>query len=146
MAEDDGRRGGFVLTIPYMQKIVSDYLRSNATLTAVTNRIVSEPPDKTETPWVMVRQLDATDTGQIAAEHLINYLFQFDCYVGEGEGTPQVFSLGHKVRDALKAMQGTTQGGAVISKVLITGDRPLPDTDLAGRWRKVIDATIFAHG
>lgn len=135
------------MTIPYMQRIVSDYLRSHPTVSAVTNRIVSEVPDKTETPWVMVRQLDALNASQISVEHLINFLFQFDCYVGEEEGTPQAFSLGHKVRDALKEMQGTTQGGAVITGVEITGDRPLPDTDLKpARWRKVIDVTIWAHG
>lgn len=136
--------------IPYAQKIVSDYLRSQADVTAITNRIVSKKPDDTETPWVQVRQVDAQNAGRVVVEHLIDFLFQFDCYADEDGGRPQAILLGRTVRAALVAMPGT-QGGVTVNGVDITLDTDLADDTLkdsrgGSRDRKILRATIWMHG
>jgi hypothetical protein len=133
--------------VPYAQKVISDYLRSHSAVAALTSRVVSKRPSTTGSTWVQVTQIDGRDASSF--DHLIDFAFQFDCYADPDGGLPQANLLGRTVRAALVQAFGT-HDGVVISGVVITGDRPLPDPDLKDRDgnprdRQIIDATIWMH-
>jgi len=134
-----------VTAIPDIEKISSDYLRSDAGVVALGARVVGKSPGNTDTPWVRVTQLDATSTHR--ADHLVNYLLQFDSYAGKTGGQPEANSLGRAVRKALMQMPDATHTGAVVTGVQIIGHARIPDTsiDEPARERVVITAQVWAH-
>lgn len=123
-----------------LEKIASGWLREQTEL-----RVVGKPPSDTETPWVQVVQLDATDEANSRAEHLISYLMQFDVYSGRGGGQPEANTLGRRVRAALHELPGV-RDGAVVTATRVVGDARIPDpTFTPARERRVLSATIWAH-
>jgi hypothetical protein len=134
-----------VVTVPDMRKIVSDHLRSHAEVTPFTNRVVAKPADNTATPWVRVRQINATDRHE--SDYFGDCMFQCDCYAGATGGWPEANDLARAVRKALKLMPAATHTGAVVTRVNIVGDTELedPDVDDPARARRIVTATIYAH-
>lgn len=131
--------------IPNIEKIAGDYLRGHPDVAALGARVVGKPPSQTESPWVQLRQLDASDAPTSRAEHLINYLLQADCYAGKEGGQPEAVLLARTVRAALHAMPGV-RDGVVITSARFTGMARIPDTDFeSARERVVLTATIHAH-
>lgn len=132
--------------IPDAEMVLGDYLRTHPDVEALEARVAGKTPTTFTLPWVRVTQLDAIDkTGN---EHLIDFLVQFDCYAGSVEDGAQgeASLLRRTVRAALKAAQGQTLDGVVISDVTVTGDVHLPDTTLEpARERYVLSVTVHAH-
>jgi hypothetical protein len=132
------------------ERIVANYLRAHAAVTAITTRVVGQPPSNTDTAWVRVTMLDAQNAPGSIPEHLISYLLQADCYAGATGGQPEAKSLGFTVRAALKEMEGTTIEGAVITCVHTVGFARVPDSDLKdsrGQDRERIVGTfeVYLH-
>lgn len=126
--------------IPDLEKIASAWLRDRLGV-----RVVGKPPADTATPWVRVVQLDAADQPDSRAEHLINYLMQFDVYAGQTGGQPEANQLGRQARQALHDMPGV-RDGIVVTAVRFAGDARIPDdTFTPARERRVLSATVWAH-
>lgn len=131
-----------VATIPDIERIVSDHLRSYPGIGA---RIVGKTSDETDTAWVRVTELHAQSAHR--SDHLIDFLVQCDCFAGKTGGQPEVNTIARTVRKALLEMHSTSQGGAQIAGVIVdTGPRDLSsDVDTPGRDTKSLTATIYAH-
>jgi hypothetical protein len=131
------------------KKIVSDYLREHADLVSFPSRVLGNPPSKTDTPWVRVTQMDATDQGSVQIDRLMMFWLQCDCYASkppgqEGGGMPEARRLGNTVRATLKSMERQTLDGAVISFVGVRGPKEIPDTSFEeARARTIVEADVY---
>lgn len=132
------------MTIPYFEKVVSDYLREDAALAALGVRVVGKTPSSTTEPWIRVTQLDARSDHR--SDHLVEFYAQFDCYAGAVGGQPEANDLARATREALVAMPGT-HDGSVVSGVEIRGHARIPDleVDEPQRERFVISAVVWMH-
>lgn len=133
--------------IPYAEKLVSDFLRSHASVVALGARVVSKTPPATEEPWVRVTRLDALNEERSRPEHLIDFMLQFDCYASADNGSPEASLLGRTVRAALHDdLPGTSVADAVVTAVRIAGDSRQPDTTFTpARERIALTAIVWAH-
>jgi hypothetical protein len=132
--------------IPDGKKIIADYLRAHSAVVAQGARVVGKLPDDRETPWVRVTQIDASKEGNSVPEHLINYLLQLDCFVGEGAGQPQARTLARMVRDALDQMPGV-HSGATVAAAHFVGMAELLDTTIEpARDYVALTAEVYMHG
>lgn len=138
--------------IPDIEKVAGSYLRADSAVAAIVGRrIVGKTPSSVGEAWVRVTQLDARDAPDSRAEHLINYLLQFDCFAGyeppddAGHGQPEANLLARTVRDALWDMPGV-HDDTVVTSVRFTGMTRIPDTDFEpARERVILTASIHAH-
>lgn len=131
---------------PDIKRIVSDYLRTHASVTAHTSRVVAKPTDSTATPWVRVTRISGTSTHH--SDYFVPWLMQFDCYAGASGGWPEAVDLARGVRKALMEIHESSHSGATITGAEVVGDIELPDPDVdePARARVVITATVWAHG
>jgi hypothetical protein len=130
-------------TVPDIEKIVSNILRTHADIVALNARVVGKTPDDKSTPWVRVTELDSPQINQ--PEWLISFLVQFDCYAGATGGQPEATNLARAVRAVLTAAPGAQSGGVISGVRNLGGPRQL-DTDLEpARDYKIHTAEIFAH-
>jgi hypothetical protein len=139
--------------IPYMQKILSDFLRD----ALAGPRVVSDPPpeDRRDTAWIQVIQTpEATHNLNDPADRLIEFYFQLSCYAGRDGGQPESDRLCRDALAALKEMPG--QHGApkegetacVVSAAKpLTGPGFFPDSDgfEPARARSIASTIIYAH-
>lgn len=139
-------------TIPRAEPIVGDYLRAHPDIEALDARVATRTPNSMTRPWVRVLQLNAQDSTTKSAEHLIEYLLQFDCYAGQDAmdaeiGQSEALDVAAAVRAVLKDAQSKTIGGVVWTSVTFNGMPRLPDPDLGepARERYVLTATIKMH-
>jgi len=140
-------------TMPYMQKVVSDYLRAN--LGGV--RVVSDPPGEgnRDTPWVQVIQLPAEGNDTDPADRLVEFYFQFSCYAGKDGGKPEAERLARAVVDKLRVGFAGTHDAptdddlpvAVSCARRYNGPFSLPDTDAfePARDRYIVEHVLYAH-
>jgi hypothetical protein len=136
--------------IPDIEKSVSDYLRADPAVSAITTHILAKTPPKTDDPWVKVTMYGAPQLPGSRLDHLVPFALQLDCYAGLTGGKPQANDLVRAARAAVKQMEGGTYGGAVISAVNIRDMPHSPDPDLRDdegyeRSRYILDATVYAH-
>jgi hypothetical protein len=123
--------------VPDTERIVSDYLRTHADITALSTRIVGKTPDNKSTSWVRVTELSAPQVNQ--PDHLIEAMIQFDCYAGATGGQPEANTLARTVR----AVLGTLPNAGVR---ILGGPRGV-DTDLEpARDYKILTALVWVHG
>lgn len=121
---------------PDIERLVSDYLRTHADITALNTRIVGKTPDSKATSWVRVTKLDAPQVNQ--PDWLRDFLVQFDCYAGSTGGQPEANLLARTV----EAVLGTFPNAGV---QILGGPRGL-DTDIEpARDRVITSARIWAH-
>lgn len=138
---------------PYMQKLVSDFLRDNLGGT----RVVAHPPaeDARDQGWVWVIQTTVEHNADDPADRLPGYLMTFQCYAGKDGGMPEAERLARTVEALLtKRFSGlfsaptTADDPVVVSAAkVVSGPLSLPD-DAAfepARDRFVLDALIYAH-
>ncbi len=114
------------------EDVIGDYLRNHPDVSALTEQVMGIPPGDSQTPWVVVTQLDVADLGH-GLEHLTEHMIQFDCFAGKQATTEyraqaEANELAYTVRAALKDLQGQTLSGAVVTSVVFTGMIRLPDT------------------
>lgn len=130
-------------TVPDVERLVSDYLRTHADIVALSTRIVGKTPDSKTTSWVRVTELDAPQVNQ--PDHLVESMVQFDIYAGATGGQPEVNTLYKTVRAVLGSLPGTHAQGVVTGVDVQGGPRDL-DTDLepARDVRRVV-ALIWNH-
>lgn len=130
-------------TVPDVERLVSDYLRTHADITALNTRIVGKSPESKTTSWVRVTELDSPQVNQ--PDHLVESLMQFDCYAGATGGQPEANTLARTVRAVLGTLPGTHSGGVVSGVRVLGGPRQL-DTDLEpARDMKIVEALVWAH-
>lgn len=141
-----------LVTIPDAEAVIGSYLREHPDIAALNARVAGTLPgaqSEQVAPWVRLTQLAATDVGGV--ERLIDYLVQFDCYAGatatrDYVGQAAASTLARTVRAVLKAVQGETYGGVVITSVGFQSMVRLPDTDFEpARERFVLTAAIHCH-
>lgn len=131
--------------IPDGKKITADYLRVHSAVAALGVRVVGKTPDDRETPWVRVTQVDARNTPGSIPLHLINYMLQLDCFVGEGAGQPQARNLANTVLDALDQMPGV-RSGKTVSAAYPVGMTELFSTDFEpARDYVALTAEVLIH-
>jgi hypothetical protein len=132
--------------IPYAEKIVSDYLREHAAVSAITTRIVGKPPSSQTDPWVMVTQLAAAQEVASITDHLIAFMLQFDCYAGATGGQPEANLLARTVRAALQDIATASHDDAVVTGCRLIGHARIPDTDFEPqRERFALTAEVYIH-
>lgn len=132
------------------EQLVGDWLREHADIIALDARVAGNTPDTLTRPWIRVTQLDAPDEGA-GLEHVIDYIVQCDCYAGsdamrafDGQATAKL--LAATARAVLKATQGTTSDGAVISRVRFSSHLRAPDTTMEPAMQRVIlTAELLMH-
>lgn len=128
------------------EKLVSQLLRVHANVAALNTRIVGKTPTQTASSWVRLTQLDARNAPGSRAEHLIDYLFQADCYAGADGGQPEASLLGRTIRAALHEMAGFSNAEAVVTSVRFNGMVRIPDTEFEpARERVILTATVHMH-
>lgn len=132
--------------IPDAEKIVSRYLRVHPDVSTLGARIVGKSPDRRDTPWVRITQLDASNEPRSRVEHLISFLLQFDCYAGRDGGQPEASMLARTVRAALHAMPDARHEEAVVTQVTFTSMIRNPDLDIEpARERVILGAIVRIH-
>lgn len=133
--------------VPDAEKIVSGYLRTHTSITALGARIVGKTPSSTDEPWVRVTQLDDRALGAHRADSHHEFYLQFDCYAGQSGGQPEASTLSRTVRAALAEIQGATLD-AVVAGVDFRSHARIPDTDVdePARERFVLTALVYMHG
>lgn len=128
---------------PYIEKIVSDHLRSHADVQTLGARVVGKTPENTDTPWVRVTQLGGRD--EDVPGHFVSYLVQLDCYAGKSGGQPEANLLQRTVRAALTEIGGV-HGDAVVSGAMVVNAARIPDEDFEeARERFALTANVWAH-
>ena len=133
---------------PDVEAITATYLLAHDDIEAlVGDRIGGRHPHRTTTPWIKVVQIGDTVTSR--STHLVSAYLQFDCYGGRDIDTAQgeASLLARTLRAALNDMPEATHNGAVVTGVVFTGNRRVPDPDVGtpARERYILDATIYAH-
>jgi hypothetical protein len=133
--------------IPFMEKILGDYLREAPAVEAIVgDRVATKTPRTLEEPWVRINVLDDPPAGKSSADHVIAFYVQLDCYAGKKGDQVLANLLARTVRALLGEMAKHEHEEAVISGAKVHGSRPLPDSTLEPTMeRYVVTATIWAH-
>ena len=133
--------------IPFMEKILGDYLRSAPDVAAIVgDRVATKNPRTLDDPWVRVTVYDDPPTGRSSADHHIAFHVQLDCFAGK-EGTQSEASLlARTVRSLLGEMVRHDFDGAALSGAKATGSRFLPDENFDPDMdRYVVTGIVWAH-
>jgi hypothetical protein len=132
-----------------IESIIQIYLKNHPAVTAITDRVVMKPPPKKTTAWVEMNKLDELDDPNVSVEWFKNYMISFNCYAGSGRdpdgqggGPPEAIALAAATRAALKELEDTVTGGAVIKKVKLIGGPRHGDEAFD---REQLTAVIYAH-
>lgn len=137
--------------LPNVEAIIGKHLREHPDVAALGVNVAGETPKKTTKPWVRVTLLNAADSPASGIEWLINSWLQLDCYAGKQatddfDGQAEAHLVKATCRAVLKAMEGRTIDGIVITEVQFVGDRRLPDTEMEpARERYILMVTVRAH-
>ena len=129
---------------PYIEKLVSDHLRSHEAIVALGARVVGKTPESTAAPWVRVTQLD--EGSDDTAGHLTEFLVQLDCYAGKDGGQPEANLLKRTVRAVLEDIHLAEHDATITGAKVISGIR-LPDAevDKPARERFSLTTLVWAH-
>lgn len=135
--------------IPNIENIVCNHLRVHSSITALSARVLQKMPPNKNTPWILVSKMDGLDVGEVQIDYLLNFMLAVHCYAetardadGTGGGPPQAIDLAIRARAALKELEDTTTGGAVIKKVVVIGG-PRPADEALDR--ELLTAVIHCH-
>jgi hypothetical protein len=132
---------------PDIEKITAKYLREHSRVQARSARVVAHPPEDTEVgPWCMVTLIPSGNQGNSAADHVVPWYVQVDCYPTKAGGLPQANALALTVRSVLGEMPDASHEGGVVTAVSIREHGRVPDPMFEpARDRVIIGATITAH-
>jgi hypothetical protein len=130
-----------------VEPLVGGYLKDISGVKALEARVVSKTPGTTEKAWVRVTLLDPRNkTRTRRVEHIVSYYLQLDCYAGNEGGRDEAFRLAAAVRAGLVDMPETQPlPDVVVSDVQPGSMSRLPDSDLGGRERFVLDIEVWMH-
>lgn len=129
---------------PDVEAITATYLLAHS---ALDDRIGGRHPKTTATPWIKLTQIG--DSVFSRSTRLVHAYLQFDCYGGNDKDTAQgeASLLARTLRAALNDMPAATHTGAVVTGVVFTANRRVPDPDFTpDRERFILDATVYCHG
>lgn len=129
------------------EPLVGDYLKGVPAIAELGARVVSKTPGTTDKPWVRITLIDpSNETGNRRVEHLVAYYLQLDCYAGISGGREEGFGLASAVRAALVDLPGEQPfEEAVVTDVAPLSMPRIPDTELGGRERFVLDVIVSMH-
>jgi hypothetical protein len=140
-------------TIPDIEAILGNYLRTHPDIVALGARVGAEVPSSSVNPWVRITQLDAADYTDASLEYFIEYLVQVDSFAGKTatdakRGQEEAHDVSKAVRAAMKHLEQLDLGPAtpVVSCVRFRQHARLPDTSFEPpRQRYMLEAFIYAH-
>jgi hypothetical protein len=139
-----------VLT-PNLEALVAKWLREHPDLMGLGVRVGPRIPESTTGPWVRVTLLDLPDDPVSGVEYLLDGMLQLDCYAGSTAAKNQTqqaeaYAVAATSRAVLRAMQGSTSDGVVVTRVRFNGHARIPDTDMEpARERYILTAEIMVH-
>jgi hypothetical protein len=129
--------------IPDAAAIVMPYLADTT-----ASRVVSRTPDSLQLPWVRVTEIDAVGDPKSRADHLIDFIMQFECYAGKEAGTDAqgvASDLVRSVRQALSEFEGVYEG-VTVNGVRFAGMPRIPDTSIEPAMERfILTAHIYMH-
>jgi hypothetical protein len=130
-----------------VEPLIGGYLKEVPGVKALEARVVSKTPGTTDKPWVRITLLDSpNETGTRQAEHLMAYYLQLDCYAGTSGGREEAFAVVRAVRAALVDLpEAQPFEEAVVTDVAPISMPRIPDPDLGGRERYILDVAIYMH-
>lgn len=130
-----------------VEPMIGGYLKEVAAVAALEARVVSKTPGTTEKPWVRVTLIDPQNqTGNRLVEHLVSYYLQLDCYAGSSGGREEAFALAAAVRGALVELPKVQPFDEAVATDIDPLSMPrIPDSDLGGRERYVLDIELYIH-
>lgn len=140
-----------VIVLPDVEALVGGWLTASPLITGMDARVAARTPDSMTRPWVRVTLLTAEDDPASQVEYLVDYGLQLDCYAGSTSmaaytGRAEAGLLARRVRAVLKAQQGVSADGVVVTRVRFPGFARLPDTAYEpARERYVITVEVLAH-
>jgi hypothetical protein len=118
-----------------IEKTVANYLRDDSAVAdLVGRRVVSEQPDDTDSPWVLLTQLDGPQAASDPADHLREAYLQLDCYAGLEGGQPEAVAIADAVRKAIIRID-KAEHDVVVTAGRINGDSRVPD-EAFKPWRQ----------
>lgn len=130
------------------ERVIADYLREHPDVAAITDRIVSKTPTKTDTPWVRYTLLNERSIGGHRSDHLREAFVQLEAYAGKDgfsahAGQPGASLLARTVRAAMMAMPEESHDDAVVTGVEPRGYSRIPDTQLDNRERYIAQFAVW---
>lgn len=132
--------------IPFMEKIVGDFLRGRSDITTVVgDRVATKMPSTLDKPWVRITLIDDPPVKGSTADHLIDFYLQLDCYAGKDGDQTLASTLARTVRSAIGEIDKADHEGAVVTGAKVNGSRPMSDPDFEGMDRYMVTVTIWAH-
>lgn len=137
--------------IPYGEKVVTGYLNSHGDVQALGALASGTVPSNTQSPWIKVTLIDASNEALSRVEHLITFAFQFDCFAGKDamedfKGQEEASLLARTVREALFVMPDQSHEEVVVTQVRFTNMARIPEGDFEqARERYVLDADVLMH-
>ncbi|MES2867615.1 MAG: hypothetical protein V4703_12805 [Actinomycetota bacterium] len=137
--------------IPEADALIAGWLRGHPDVIALDANVAGTLPDTIVKSWIRVTLLDGRDDERCRVEHLVDFMVQLDCYAGrdstrEGEGQGEASTLARTARAVLKAAEGATVAGVVVTRVRFTGHIRVPDTDMEpARERYIVTAEVMLH-
>ncbi len=132
------------------EQLVGGWLREHEDIVALDARVAGRTPDALTRPWIRITQLAAPDEGH-GLEHLVDYIVQCDCYAGadamsDFQGQSTASALAKAARAVLRALQGTTTDGAVITRVRFSTHLRAPDATMEPAMERVVlTAELMMH-
>lgn len=130
--------------LPDLDPILVAYLRADATVAAVTDRIGTRTPPNLTEPWVRITLLDDRDDPRSSAQHLTSSLVQLDCFAGSAGDRLGASRLARAVRAALHALPGI-HGAAVITGAKTSMSRQPDETFTPAMERYIVSADLSLH-
>lgn len=132
--------------IPFIEKIVGDYLRSLPEVEEIAgDRVATKTPTSLSEPWVRITLLDDPPTGRSSADHLIAFYLQLDCHAGKDGSQSLASRLARTVREALGEIADHSHVDTVVSGSKVHSSKPLRDDDMPEIDRYVVVATVWAY-
>lgn len=137
--------------IPEADALVAGWLRAHPAIVDLDANVAGTLPDTITRPWIRITSFGPDDDAASRLEHLLDFFLQLDCYAGAaatraGEGQGEASALARTARAVLKAMQGQTADGVVVTQVRFGGMPRIPDTDFEpARERYVLDVFVRMH-
>lgn len=132
------------------EALIGAWLREHDDIAALDARVAGQTPNSLTRPWIRVTQLAAPDESA-GTEHLIDYMVQLDCYAGSDAtnghtGQAEATLLARTARAVLKATEGSTVDGVVVTRVKFSTHMRAPDTAMEpARERVILVAELMMH-
>lgn len=133
------------MAVPSAERIVGDYLRTDAGVAAITDRVVGKTPSNVARPWVRVTLIDDPPVDGGVTDRAVAAQLQIDCFAGTDGDQEDADDLRVAVREALQEIAGV-RGSAVVTGARCSSSRVPDATFEPAMERYIVAATVWMHG